>query len=99
MFFKIATPKGPQNKEGEFVTMHGINLVFCPVPGGFAVSHYETGLAIHTLDAISSPQHPVGFEEAKQGVSDLFEIQPELRAKIIRAASASPTINTLPERT
>ena len=98
MFFNIQTKNGPMTKEGEYVEMHGIGLMFCPVPGGFAVSHYATGLALEPLDAIAEKQAPVGLQEAKDGAASMFEAHPELRAKIVQKASTIPVINVLPQK-
>ena len=96
MFFNIQTGNGQKTVEGELVTMHGIDLVFLPVPGGFSVSHYATGLALEPLDAIASPTHPVAFEDAKSGVAAMFETHPDLRAKIVAGAARYDVINTRP---
>jgi len=67
------------------------------VPGGYEVSHYETGLAITPLHAIASTSDPVGFQEAKDDIGTMFTVHPEMRSKIVAAVAHRDVINKLPD--
>ena len=99
MQFNIRTQDGTAPANGEYIVMHGIGLMLRPVPGGYEVSHYETGLAIAPLHAISDTSDPVGFQEAKDGIGDMFAVHPEMRANIVTASAGRPEVNTLPTAT